>query len=129
MNNLSALRRHIELSKFRGLKQMIVLEHFQYETFAHQTELRRGFLKKEEFSQPPPLDSFLDVKKQHLSALQHKTKLILSTVDNSCIATNCLGTMGYENLRHLSECFEAIRTFECNQFGESLGQISIAMKI
>ena len=87
MNNLSALRRPIELSKFRGLKQMIVLEHFQYETFAHQTELRRGFLKKEEFSQPPPLDSFLDVKKQHLSALQHKTKLILSTVDNSCIVT------------------------------------------
>ena len=88
MNNLSALRRPIELSKFRGLKQMIVLEHFQYETFAHQTELGRGFLKKEELSQPPPpLDSFLDVKKQHLSAPQHKTKLILSTVDNSCIAT------------------------------------------
>ena len=30
--------------------------------------------------------------------------------------------MGSENLRLLSECFEAIRTFEYKQFGESLGE-------
>ena len=81
---------HIELSIFRWLKQMIVWEHFQYETSVRQTKLEKASLGKKLSELPQNLLNYL--------------RIYLTTLEFTELPLNLLNYLGFWKFKF--ECYK-----------------------